>query len=615
MSQGQGDWVSFKPLVIKQNVKLLSMAVFLFGIILPFQNCSEGFKSLPSSKLELSSFLLDSRGPIAMDGTKAIFSCNPNTIRTNSILKLSNREFSITLSNLLNDFSDSPANALSNDPEFKNLMNALPNDIGLSQFAFEENSFLISSAIVSGLFDVTYRAAVLMSSASTGLLNYPNTANCLGSAVITQACHQSLVRELAGRAFRRSLSIAESNLLASSIWNASLAKSELLVETFATIASYPDFIYKAYNMGTDDTTLATAVSISGIEHANKLSYFLTGAPATAALRTLASSGGLENPAVFKTEVDRMLTSTAGKANLQRLFREAYGYDVNSDLQYSANFLNGFSTQNLKEAMVQEMDYFFVDEVLSKKSRFQDLMTSKNSLVSNSALGQIYGVAANASVGTTLNADRPGFLTRAAFLTKKSGFYTSPVKRGRYVLERVLCDTISDPPPNVQTMVSEVQNLNQLASTRSRYENLTQQPNTSCTACHSRMNPYGFALEGFDSLGRKRSVESIFNTATGQILGSVPVNTATSIKLNTLGSTTNVMDVTDVSAGLASSDMALMCFAKHLKSFDSRQPASTLDSCHMNEALNVLYGVNGNQGTVYDAITAYVSSKAFRTWKY
>ena len=607
--------MSFKTLIIKQNVKLLSIAVFLFGIMLPFQNCSEGFKSLPASTLELSSLLLDSRLPIATDGSKGIFVCNPNNIRTNSILKLSNREFSITLSNLLNDFSDSPTSALSDDPVFKNLMNTLPNDIGLSQFAFEENSFLISPTIVSSLFEVTYRAAVLMSSANAGLLNYPNTANCLGNATITQACHQSLVRELAGRAFRRTVSAAESNLLASSIWNASLAKSELLIETFATIASYPDFIYKAYNTGIDDATLATAVNISGIEQANKLSYFLTGSPATSALRTIASSGGLDNPVIFKTEVDRMMTSNAGKANLQRLFREAYGYDVSSDLQYNANFLNGFSTLNLKEAMVQEMDYFFVDEIISKKSRFQDLMTSKNSLVSNSALGQIYGVTANASVGTTLTADRPGFLTRAAFLTKKSGFYTSPVKRGRYVLERVLCDTINDPPPNVPTMVSEVQNLNQLASTRSRYENLTQQPNTSCTACHSRMNPYGFALEGFDSLGRKRSVESIFNTATGQILGSVPVDTSTSIKLNTQGATTNVIDVRDVSLGLASSDMALMCFAKHLKSFDSRQPASAQDSCHMNDALNVLNGINGNQGTVYDAIIAYVSSKSFRTWKY
>ena len=605
----------FKPSIVRQTVKRLSIAVFLFGIMLPFQNCTEGFKILPASKLELSSLLLDSRGPVAGNGSKATFACSPGTIRTNSILKLSNREFSITLSNMLNDFSDSPANALSNDPEFKNLLSALPNDIGLSQFNYEENSFLISSTIVSGLFEATYRAATLMSTASTGLSNYPNTANCLGAATITQACHQSLVRELSGRAFRRSLTTAESNLIASSIWNASLAKPDLLTETFATIASYPDFIYKAYNMGADDSSLPTAVTISGVEHANKLSYFLTGAPATAALRTIASSGGLENPATFKTEVDRMMTSAAGKANLQRLFKEAYGYDVNGDLQYSANFLNGSSTQNLKDAMIQEMDYFFVDEVISKKSRFQDIMTSKNSLVSNAALGQVYGVTANPNAGTTLPADRPGFLTRAAFLTKKSGFYTSPVKRGRYVLERVLCDTINDPPPNVPTMVSEVQDPNQLASTRFRYENLTQRPATSCNACHSRMNPYGFALEGFDSLGRKRTVESIFNTATGQLLGSVPVDTSTSIKINALGSTTNVVDVKDVSAGLASSDMAMMCFAKHLKSFDSRQPAAAEDACHMNETLNVLYGVNENQGTVYDAIIAYVSSKAFRTWKY
>ena len=256
-----------------------------------------------------------------------------------------------------------------------------------------------------------------------------------------------------------------------------------------------------------------------------------------------------------------------------------------------------------------------DEVIAKKSRFQDLMTSKNSLVSNAALGQIYGVPANASVGTTLSPDRPGFLTRAAFLTKKSGFYTSPVKRGHFVMERVLCDPMGDPPANAPTTVSEVQDPAQLTSTRSRYENLTQRQGTSCASCHSQMNPYGFALEGFDTLGRKRPVESIFNTSTGQILGTVPVDTRTSVTINHTGASTSVIDMNDMSASLASSDKAIMCFTKHLKSFDSRKEVSSQDFCHMNEALNVLYGVNGNQGTVYDAIYAYVSSNAFRTWKY
>ncbi len=565
---------------------------------------------LSAREIELISMALRGPSEIITDGKKTLFACDANTVRASAILKLSNREFSNALSSLLNDFT---AN-LSQDSQLQGLLNNLSSDVSESQFTRQENSFLLSANMVSGLFNATYRAAELASTAS-GLVNYPNTANCLGSASITQACHLSFVKEFTSRAFRRSVSATESNALASATWNSALAKSDLITETFATIASYPDFIYKAYNTGSNHPTITSAVSASGVELANKLSFFLTGFPASNALRAIALSGGLDNPVTFQVEVNRMMTSGAGKANLQRLFRESYGYDVNSDLQYSAAFLNGSSTQNLQPAMVQEMDYFFTDEVLSKKSRFQDLMKSKNSLVTQASLGQIYGVGANASASTTLPEDRAGFLTRAAFLTKKSGNYTSPVKRGRYVMEQVLCDTVGDPPANAPTTVSEAQIVGQLVSTRSRYEHLTQKPNTTCLGCHSKINHYGFALEGFDSLGRKRNVESIFNSSDGQFLGSVPVNTVTAVQLHPSGSLTPVNDSIDMANGLASSNMAMMCFAKRLKTFDIRQAASKMDFCHMNEVLNVMYGANDNQGTIYDAIIAYVSSKDFRTWKY
>lgn len=570
---------------------------------------------LTNEEIDLISLALKGPSQIVTVGEKTLYACDPNLTRTSTILKLSNREFSLALSNLLNDFSSNTTSPLSADTEFQNLIKALPTDLTLSKYTTQENSFLLSSGMVSGFFAATYRAAVLVSTAGTGLANYPNTSSCLGAATITQSCHQSFVKELSSRAFRRNLSTADANALAATIWNQTLAKADLLLETFATVASYPDFIYKDYSTGVDDATLARTVQISGVELANKLAFYLTGGPANLALRTLAASGGLENAATFKTEVDRLITSSAGQTNLKRLFRESYGYDVNADLQYNPAFLGTNSTTNLQSAMIQELDYFFTDEVISKKSRFQDLMTSKNSLVTNSALGQIYGVTANSTVGTTLPAERSGFLTRAAFLTKKSGYYTSPIKRGLHVMERVLCSTVGDPPANAPTTVSEAQVVGQLASTRTRYEGLTQQPNTTCVGCHSKVNPYGFAFEGFDSLGRKRTVESIFNTTTNQQLGSAQLNTVADVKINNSSGTTRVIDASDLVSGLATSDMAMMCLTKHLKTFDTRQAATSQDYCHMNESLNTLYGTSGNQGSVYDAIIAYVTSKEFRKWRY
>lgn len=588
----------------KSSTQLITAAI---GSITQMKHLSV----LTAREVELISLALYGKSQVVSNGSKTLYTCDSNSVRLNSILKLSNREFAKALSLLMNDFG---AN-LSSDSQLQNLFNAIPSDIAQLKFAKEENSFLLSSSMVNAIFNATFRAATLVSNSGAGLTNYPNTANCLGGATVTQACHQSFVRELSQRAFRRVVSTTESNQLAASTWNSTLSKADLIIETFATIASYPDFLYKSYNTGIDDTTSARSINITGLELANKLSWFLAGEPANSSLKTVALNGGLDNPTTFKIEIDKLISSASGKANLQRLFREAYGYDVNGDMQYHANFLKGATTVNLQTAMVQEMDYFFTDEVITKKGKFYDLMNSRSSLVTNASLGQVYGVGANANASITLSVDRPGFLTRAALLTKKSGFYTSPIQRGLYVMEYVLCESVGDPPANAPTNVSESQLAGQLNSTRTRYENLTQQTGTTCAGCHNKVNPYGFALEGYDSLGRKRAFETIFNTSNGQVLGEVQVNTNTSAKINMSTASNKIIDAADLAVGLGSSDMAIMCLAKHIKAFDIRQPTSSKDYCHMNEMLNVLYGTGTSQGSVYDAIVAYVTSKEFRQWKY
>lgn len=569
--------------------------------------------NLSESEIDLIALALKGPGSTISDGVKTLFVCDPNQVPTSTILRLSNQQFGVALSALLDDFTASGGSALSNDSEYQTLLKGLPSDIAVLNSTQQANEFLISQKQIAVFFDATYRAATLMSTAS-GLANYPNTGGCLANATITQACHTNFVRELAGRAFRRALTTSEVTALESSLWNTSLTKADLILETFATIASYPDFIYRAYNTGAVNAGGANQLKISGLELANKLSFYITGAPADATLRSVASSGGLDTAATFNAQVDRLMASAAGQAQLQRLFKESYGYDAGSNLQYNSTFLNGASTQGLRDAMTAEMDFFFVDEVLNKKSTFKGLMTSQNSKVTASSLAQIYGVTASSSA-TTLPPERSGFLTRAAFLTKKAGNYASPVKRGRHVMERVLCDTLGDPPANAPTAVPEDQVMGLLQSTRTRYENLTMKSGTTCAVCHNVVNPYGFALEGFDSLGRLRMSENIYDAASNALLGTVPVDSSASVRLSSNGDLTPVTSGASLTSALGTSDKAIMCFAKHVKEFEIRQPAAAADNCQMNEVLNVMYGTDSNQGSIYDAIKAYVSSPSFKIWKY
>ena len=589
---------------VKASVALIANAI---------NNVNEmkSLKFLSPRDIELIAMALNGPSQTIVQGEKTLYACDANSVRKNTSFKLTSREFKIALASLMNEFGST----LSNDSEYKNLTDIIPSDMSEGQYSSKENSFLMNSEIVGTYFNATYRAGVLVSTATAGFANYPNTNGCLAQATITQACHQLFVKELAQKAFRRDLSTTVANTLAGTIYSAQFTKTDLILETFVTIASYPDFIYKTFDRGPDLSLAQKTVSINNVEFAHKLSFLLTGQQAPQALVALARTGALANEATLKVEIDKLVRSSTGQSAIRRLFRESYGYDLNFDLSYPSLFVNGMTLTDIDTSMVVELDHFFVNEILNKKATFQDLMTSRESLVDKSGLANIYGVTANSNATQILPPERNGFINRAAVLTKKSDYYTSPIKRGRYIMDNVLCDTIGDPPADAPTAVPEAQNLTQLLSTRSRYENLTQKSGTTCIACHTQINAYGFAQENFDSLGRKRSTENIYNTSTHQLLGQVPVNSQAQVKLNINGETTYVTDGSSLAYALGSSNMALMCLGRHLKSFDIRQPVTKLDYCHINESLNVLYGNQSKQGSIYDAIVAYVLSNEFKTWRY
>jgi hypothetical protein len=260
-------------------------------------------------------------------------------------------------------------------------------------------------------------------------------------------------------------------------------------------------------------------------------------------------------------------------------------------------------------MIDELDQYFFSEISTQNSTFSQLLTSRRSQISNASLAQIY----ESSTGSVqLPVERSGFLNRAAFLTKRSGLRASPIKRGLVVLENVLCTSVGNPPPNAPTALPDTPP-GVILSTREVTHRNTEVAGSSCVSCHSRINPLGYAFEGFDTLGRLRTVESIYNSSN-VIVGQVPV--ATQAESADLGvRPVPYSNSVDLATELGRSDRAMLCFAKHLKSFEARRPASASDNCHMNEFVNTLYGTNQNQGTVKSAVKRFIMSDHFKYWNY
>lgn len=596
----------------------IGLSTFLF-----FQNCSEGFqvrKIDPLSSLAFESGLgsvtpvpsMDPPGLTRINGRLA-YICDVSKVPKTSAVKLSKREYREALFGLVKafNFDIKPAG----DAEVEAAISLIPGDsFNSGHFTVKEDNFVQSSRAVNTYFDAAFVAGALVANSyNLGQLNdiVPGTAACLKAGQkISSACHQILVKELGSVAFRRNLDDTAVTTLANSLYDSTLSREELIQLTFTSIAQMPDFVFRAYDQGTTSPRGSRVISLNAYDLASKVSFFLVGKAPDATLKSLAANGQILNNAVLGQQVDRLLATNESKENIKRLFRESYGYDRFDAFNYSNEFLEGLDRNNLTQSMKDELDEFFTNIVITKKGPFSDLMTSQEASITSDQLAALYKSGKGAVL---LDNSRAGFINRGSFLARRSGNYTSPVKRGLAIVENVLCDSIPDPPPSAPTTVSEDQIVSDLQSTRQRYTHLTEIKGSSCIACHSQMNNLGYTFENFDSIGRLRSTEKIFDN-TGVIKGTVPLNTLSEIP-NLRSSTTVIANSRDLATDLSTNDKAIMCFARHLTAFQARAPAAASDGCQMNESLKSLYGNNGTQGSIQSAIKSLILADDFKFWSY
>lgn len=564
----------------------------------------------PLQLQQISRALSNSPPPTTNSNGRSVFACDPAVVSRTPMIKLTNREFRGHINSLLDGFQTS----LKADSQLVTLFNQVPSDIlPEGHFASREQPLLLTNEMGLANFEATFRAGALVA-ASSGLGTYPNTNGCLANATISQTCHQSFVRELASRSFRKSLSTTEGNSLAATLWDASLTKVNLLQLSFVSIVQMPDSMYKVYDQGVVSPRGSRILSLTAHELANKLSYFITGLGPDATLRTLAANGQILDPAILSQQTDRLFLLPSAQENIQRFFRETYGYDRFGTLSYSNEFLDGLNTSGLGPAMLAEMDQFFPEVVLNQNGTFSDIMNSRTGLVNSESLAQVYGVNSSPNP-IQLPVQRSGFLNRGAFLTRKSGSFTSPIKRGLFVLESVLCESVGNPPPNAPTSIPTEPIAGQYVTTRQRTAHTSEAAGSSCITCHSRINSLGYPYEQFDSIGRFRISERIFASESGPVVATLPVVTTSTSPDLRFSQNININDSMALSLELSNNDKAMMCFAKAIKSFEAKISTSASDNCQMNTSLNTLYGMNGSQGSIKEAMKSIILSNEFRLWSY
>ncbi len=266
----------------------------------------------------------------------------------------------------------------------------------------------------------------------------------------------------------------------------------------------PEFLFRVEQ---DPAAIApdTAYRISDLDLASRISFFLWSSIPDDELLDTAIRGELHKPKVLEKQVRRMLADSRSQ-NLVNNFAEQWLYLRNLDsLTPDLRLFPDFD-DNLRQAFRRETE-LFVESVLREDRSVLDLLKADYTFL-NERLAKHYGIPnvyGSRFRRVTLNKDdqRGGLLRQGSILTVTSyATRTSPVIRGKWVLENILGTPPPPPLPNVPALKD-----NTISATLSVRERLAEhRANAACANCHNLMDPVGFSLENFDAIGRWRTVE-------------------------------------------------------------------------------------------------------------
>jgi len=270
----------------------------------------------------------------------------------------------------------------------------------------------------------------------------------------------------------------------------------------ARILVDPQFIFR-FERAPAGTKPGSVYRINDFELASRLSFFLWSSIPDDELLRVAASGRLDDPAVLEQQTRRMLADKRADALIDNLAGQWLMLRQLDDVSPGTKEFDGGlryafhrETELLFETIVREdrsildlidADYTFVDERLARHYGIPNVRGSRFRRV------------------TLDDSARRGLLGQGSFLTTTSaGNRTSPVKRGKWVLENLLGAPVPQPPPGVETNLTETTAGAAPTSVRQRLER--HRANPTCASCHAVMDPVGFSLEPFDLIGKWRDAD-------------------------------------------------------------------------------------------------------------
>ena len=463
---------------------------------------------------------------------------------------------------------------------------------------------------VDSWFEIGKRAGELLSSSDyiEGLLG---SCSAEGEGSAADECIDSFVERFGRLALRRPLSSEESDFYRTFYAPSTGIDPEGVADVVAGFLNAPGFLYQIEHGADPAAGVDVTFELSAYELASRLSYHFWNTMPDEELFALAESGDLLDEDTYQAQVERLWSDERTYETVSQFYLEwlkledVPELDRNNDTAVFQNFAGDeLPSDELRQAMIDEAVDMLNYYTWQQPAGLEQVVLSSRSFARSSELASLYGVEPWDGVGEPplIEHERPGLLTRAAFLSTGSP-NTRPIMKGVFIRTNILCDQVPPPPDNANAMPPE---LSEDSTTREVVEAVTES-SAGCAYCHQRfINPLGFATEGFDSLGRAREEQVLFDE-DGEVAGSKQVDTR-SVPQVILDDPTEISGPGELMELIAQSGKLEACFARHYFRFTfGRFENVAADGCILEDMRTSLE----ETGSLADMLRDSALGEAFR----
>lgn len=406
-------------------------------------------------------------------------------------------------------------------------------------------------------------------------------------------CGDEFITTFGRRAFRRPLDEGE-RVLFYDLFASELAGhgfTQAIASVIQAMLQSPQFLYRI-EMIPDGAEPGDVVAVSDFEMASRMSYFLAATMPDDALLDAAEAGELHTAAQIEAHARRLLESDGARLAVRHFHRQWLALSALESVTKDPALYPGLELSTASDEWAKSVQDFVEHVVFEGDGTFEELLSSDRVFLSSS-MAAFYGGQPAEGGGYTLPGERAGLLTQPALMALLAyPDRSSPVARGVFTRERLLCQKLPPPPMDVDI---EPPDPDPNATTREKFAQHTEDP--ACAGCHVLIDPLGFAYENYDAVGRWRTEENGLPVdASGAVISAKDEELEGPID-----------DVIELAKRLAKSEDFQECATTQWLTFAlGRSPEDDADHCTLQTTREA-----AASGDIRELLVAIVLSDAFR----